>query len=1171
MSPLALCSGLWSPFVSSQRRPMRLLVLALVAWSMVGGTGCDTAGPVVTELAVVSDTNFTEGPYEVEAVLKDDARITSVELLYEGVGLAESVPMTRMSDADEDAVRFVGDIAGQPLGTVVHYGIRACDEYDNCALHPADFPSASEQFVVGKLPSNPRITRINPDRGPSSGGTRVEIYGSDFRDGAEVFFGDNQATHVEWMRSTLLVAVAPPHDPDTVPVRVRNPDAIDEVAENAFTYFPSPELVAVVPPEGPSSGGTEVEVIGAFFPDDMRVFFDGVPCRHLLLLSSSTATCETPPGRPGFVDVTAEHPEFGIGLLEDGYEYIPPPVVDAVSPDRGPDQGGTEIVITGEFFDEDATVLVGGQPCAELIYVDDTTLICTTAPGVPGVQDVEVVNPDGQSGVLIGGFNYLGPPIIVRVDPDLGPHFGGVEVRILGAGFTDDMLVLFDDEEAEIIDVVDDIELTVIVPPSVIPLQPAPETGLAAVDVTVVNLDPNDGRSDTLDDAYTYFWPPEVTSVEPPSGPTAGGTNVVVRGRFFRHVPDGEFHVAFGDNPAISFTVTSTTAITAVTPPGPAGFVDVRVENYPMSFGVLEDGYEYIPPPIVERVEPDVGPTFGGERVSVIGQFFQQGAQVFFGDALCTDVVFISSTELQCTTPPGEEGFVDVTVVNPDTQQDTAERAYEYIGVVVLPDFGLPVGFTRVRVLGAGMQPGAVVRFGNVIANECTWVSSTEMVCQTPAVGQVGPVTVSFSNPDGTGDDAEEAFTYRQFLDETGSRSDDVDEEASYAVFADLDNDGDQDIAVAIDDETRPDHILLNDGDGNFFDRVELPSAPANYFSQKVTVGDANGDDLPDLVFAHNANTTGELSNGTHMYRNLGDGEFERFTIPGVTSFGSYDAQLVDLVGDARDDLVVFLIGCRPGGDQPEVENANCANTDLNSDMGQDLVFVRSGAGNFTLQPNLIPHEFDFTHDHRFVAVDLDNDGDRDLVINADTLSFPNPTFPNNRHRIYYNRVNEGLGFEEESAPFVNAVGEVFGIDAGDVDGNGFADVVMPNCGQNFGNAELLFRNSGGDLTQDFAAVPGHPGDCDFGVHLFDVDNDNDLDVVYVGDREGTLNVKVYVNRGNGTYVDAADWVQSFFGRPLRGVSARTADVDGDGDNDLIVAAMGLPTVGGALRVYILE
>jgi hypothetical protein len=68
---------------------------------------------------------------------------------------------------------------------------------------------------------------------------------------------------------------------------------------------------------------------------------------------------------------------------------------------------------------------------------------------------------------------------------------------------------------------------------------------------------------------------PTVTGVNPSSGPTVGGTTVIVTGTGFNCVAS----VTFGSTPAAGFTVNSPTQITAISPPGAVGPVDVKVTN----------------------------------------------------------------------------------------------------------------------------------------------------------------------------------------------------------------------------------------------------------------------------------------------------------------------------------------------------------------------------------------------------------------------------------------------------------------------------------------------------------------------------------------------------------------------------------------------------------------
>ncbi len=67
--------------------------------------------------------------------------------------------------------------------------------------------------------------------------------------------------------------------------------------------------------------------------------------------------------------------------------------------------------------------------------------------------------------------------------------------------------------------------------------------------------------------------PPAITKVTPRKGPTSGGTTVTITGTDF----NGATSVRFGSTSATSYTVNSTTSITATSPPAPAGLVDVTV------------------------------------------------------------------------------------------------------------------------------------------------------------------------------------------------------------------------------------------------------------------------------------------------------------------------------------------------------------------------------------------------------------------------------------------------------------------------------------------------------------------------------------------------------------------------------------------------------------------
>lgn len=77
--------------------------------------------------------------------------------------------------------------------------------------------------------------------------------------------------------------------------------------------------------------------------------------------------------------------------------------------------------------------------------------------------------------------------------------------------------------------------------------------------------------------ADLYTPPPTVTGVSPNFGPTTGGTTVTVTGTGFVDVGTGSPAVKFGGSGASNVHVQSYTQLTAVSPPGSAGIVDVTV------------------------------------------------------------------------------------------------------------------------------------------------------------------------------------------------------------------------------------------------------------------------------------------------------------------------------------------------------------------------------------------------------------------------------------------------------------------------------------------------------------------------------------------------------------------------------------------------------------------
>ena len=113
-------------------------------------------------------------------------------------------------------------------------------------------------------------------------------------------------------------------------------------------------------------------------------------------------------------------------------------------------------------------------------------------------------------------------------------------------------------------------------------------------------------------------------------------------------------------------------------------------------------GFGMLEPPEVDSVEPDSGPTRGGEQVTVTGEHFIDGTTILFGDKECRDVEIKSETEIHCVTPVHDAGEVEVKGAHPDRDSGNRTATYTY---------DAPPVFT--------LHPGDEVGYNKLNINHC--------------------------------------------------------------------------------------------------------------------------------------------------------------------------------------------------------------------------------------------------------------------------------------------------------------------------------------------------------------------------------------------------------------------------------------------------------------------
>ncbi|MCG8467129.1 MAG: VCBS repeat-containing protein [Gemmatimonadetes bacterium] len=128
------------------------------------------------------------------------------------------------------------------------------------------------------------------------------------------------------------------------------------------------------------------------------------------------------------------------------------------------------------------------------------------------------------------------------------------------------------------------------------------------------------------------------------------------------------------------------------------------------------------------------------------------------------------------------------------------------------------------------------------------------------------------------------------------------------------------------------------------------------------------------------------------------------------------------------------------------------------------------------------------------------------------------------------------------------------GVALGDVDGDGRIDVYFASMD----GPNALYRNLGGWRFEEIAAVAGvdAPGRFSTGATFADVDGDGDLDLLVTA--LGGPNA-LYRNDGSGSFTDVT--AESGLESRLGSMSMALADVDGDGDLDLYVGNNKVATV----------
>ena len=464
----------------------------------------------------------------------------------------------------------------------------------------------------------PTVTAISPASGTTTGGTMVTITGTGFLPGATVRLGSIAAAYVTIVSSTSIMATTSVEAAGTVNVIVTNPGGQSGTLSNGFTYVNlTPTVTAISPASGTTAGGTLVTLTGTNFVPGMIVTFGGVEAAETTVANGTSLTASTPLHAMGTVSVVATNLNAQSATLNSGFTYLAnvAPInfvqVAAATP-QVPEStvtiayplpqtaGDLNLVVVG-WNDTTATVQsvkdsagnsyslaagpTSGTALRQSIYYaknifggsNAVTVVFSPAAAYPDIRILEYSGLDpstpldvssGASGssatASTGAVNTAGPNELI---------FGADTVftgnKAPGTGFTTRIITTPDSNLAE--------DRTVNA------------TGSYSASATLTASGPWVMQMSTFKAATGIgALSPIITSVFPGSGAASGGTVVTLTGINFA----AGASVTFGGVSATDVVVTSSTTITAVTPPGSTGAVNVGVTVNSASAS-LPNGFTY--------------------------------------------------------------------------------------------------------------------------------------------------------------------------------------------------------------------------------------------------------------------------------------------------------------------------------------------------------------------------------------------------------------------------------------------------------------------------------------------------------------------------------------------------------------------------------------------------
>ena len=300
---------------------------------------------------------------------------------------------------------FVSGNAAQGVAVDSHYVYWA--NYDTTIGRAnLDGTGVNQSFITGvRGPfglavdslTQPSVTGVSPNVGPTGGGTSVTITGANLGSGATVSFGGVPASKVNVVSSTQLQATAPAQSAGAVHVTVMHGAASATSAEDLYAYGP-PSTGSFTPSSGIT--GTAVTITGTGFVPGVKVGFGALASPSVTIQSGTQLRAVVPNGAvPATVSVSDAQ-----GSATSTTRFTPTLSLTGFSPTSGP--AGTLITIDGIGFNASSTVEFQAIAASSVTFVSPSELQVRVPAGPRGETIIKVANTTAAIGTVKSAANF---------------------------------------------------------------------------------------------------------------------------------------------------------------------------------------------------------------------------------------------------------------------------------------------------------------------------------------------------------------------------------------------------------------------------------------------------------------------------------------------------------------------------------------------------------------------------------------------------------------------------------------------------------------------------------------------------------------------------------------------------------------------------------------------